>query len=58
MTKHKRQSSSTIKNKIMTRPVEIDLDANGTGEGPTIIEPIDTDYDISDLFETEAKGAL
>jgi putative nucleotidyltransferase with HDIG domain len=42
--------------KIMTPPVEIDLDAKGTGEGPAIVEPVDTDYDISDLFETEAKS--
>ena len=45
-------------NKLMNPPVEIDLDAEGTGEGPTIVEPVDTDYDLSDLFETEAKSAL
>lgn len=45
-------------NKLMNPPVEIDLDAKGTGEGPTIVEPVDTDYDLSDLFETEAKNAL
>jgi hypothetical protein len=42
----------------MIPPEEIDLDATGSGEGPTIEKPIDTDYDLSDLFETEAKKDL
>jgi putative nucleotidyltransferase with HDIG domain len=44
-------------NKMMTPPVEIELAKKGA-EGPAIIEPIDTDYDISDLFEREAKESL
>jgi putative nucleotidyltransferase with HDIG domain len=44
--------------KIMDPPVEIELNAKGTGEGPSIVNLVDTNYDISDLFETEAKGAL
>ncbi|MEE9543026.1 MAG: HD domain-containing phosphohydrolase [Thermodesulfobacteriota bacterium] len=43
--------------KMMTPPVEIELAKEGT-DGPAIVEPVDTDYDLSDLFEREAKESL
>ena len=43
--------------RTVTPPVEIELAKVGA-DGPTIVEPVDTDYDLSDLFERESKESL